>query len=576
MSPSRHDYQLPPFPSFPAISRYEAIGSQHEAFGRISRGVEAWESISLVMGPPGTGKSLIGQKLAQAFAEQREVILLGDSTIESPADLLRHVLHRLRQAEGISNQALQPGDDVQLELVSRLSNSSDDFPGLLLIVDEAQSLDEAVLETIRILTNTMANGQPRVSAVLLGGPRLDETLAIPSLEPFVQRVATRCYVHPFNSEETKLYIKSVIASCGSVVADTIEESAIEAIHHACNGVPRLINQLMTAAVDVAAQNEQDRIDTGTVNQAWSLLQQLPSPMVELPPMVDPDKNESEFQGEVLLQDGPTDDASADSSVEFGPLSEWDPKEVADTVETFTELEPSHAAIAEESVETVAVEEPEMEAPADAAESFDLSPLSIDCQAIADPSVLAADTTIAIAVDEIPSTSSSPVTLESTPSDEDLFGEFEDEEPLDGSRTTPAPITNSHPDPKAYDVPTQTESLEDSLHEEILSLRGTAASATVNNDPPLAPKTEPVADVDDGLEEPDYDPVVETNPAPVLWVADDENTGITVDDRDLLIIEEDLQVSEGVVVSDSDVEADDCPAPTVDFRAMLAKMRSPVG
>lgn len=573
MSPSRRDYQLPPFPSFPAISRYMAIGSQHEAFGRISRAVDAWESISLVMGPPGTGKSLIGQKLAESFADDREVIMLGDSTIESPADLLRHVLHRLRQAEGISNQPLQPGADVQLELVSRLSNSSDDFPGLLLIVDEAQSLDESVLETIRILTNTMANGQPRVNAVLLGGPRLDETLALPSLEPFVQRVATRCYVHPFHNEETKAYIKSVIASCGSVVAETIESSAIEAVHHACNGVPRLINQLMTAAVDVAAQNKQDRIDSNTVNQAWGLLQQLPSPMVELPTMSDPEADQA-VSGSAELES-----TSEESSVEFGPLSEWDPSEVADNVETFTELEPIVTPASEQAIEDVRAENSEPETSEDPSDQLDLSPLSIDCQSFADPGMVEADTTIAMAVDEFPAATTHPVTLESTPSDEDLFGEFDDEEPLEGSLPGTAPIANADFETQASELSTASESLEDSLHEEVLSLRGSAASAAASNDPPIAPEIRAEADIDDAFEEPDYDtvtPTDTTNAAPVLWVADDDSTEYAEDDRDLLIIEEDLQVNGGVILSDDDADGDDSMSPTVDFRAMLAKMRSPVG
>ena len=163
-------------------------------------------------------------------------------------------------------------------------DSSDN--GLVLIIDEADSLCERLLESVRRITNLMRDGKPVVSAVLVGGAKIDETLTSPRLESLVQRVTARCYLHPLNSEETRQYIQAGIRACEASAEETITEAAISSIFHATGGVPRLINQMMTEAIDCAAEMEEILIGEHTVDRAWSQLQQLPSPMtddVELKP-----------------------------------------------------------------------------------------------------------------------------------------------------------------------------------------------------------------------------------------------------------------------------------------------------
>lgn len=242
MSSVEHSFHVPPFPPFPSAERYVPVGSQDEALQRIQRAIEAWEAISLVIGPPGVGKSMLCQLLLKQFSGRREVVVFGDAMLDNPLLFQRHLLTRLNRVQGIHSTPLAPNEDPQFALVERLARSTSEFPGLLLLVDEAQALTPEVLETIRIITNTMSEGQPRVSAVLMGGPKLDETLALPSLEALVQRVATRCYLHPLNGDEAQTYVRRVIENCGSNPSEAITNEAIRAIHQACSGTPRLINQ----------------------------------------------------------------------------------------------------------------------------------------------------------------------------------------------------------------------------------------------------------------------------------------------------------------------------------------------
>ncbi len=270
-------FRVPPFPAFPSANRYVNLGSLADALVRVVRSVDAHEGLALVVGPPGTGKSLMCNILVEHYKDTHEVVVLGETPIDSEAALLRRIMHHL----GVKLSTI-PDNDLQLALIDRVCGEHSAPNGLLILADEAQSMSTQVLEAIRMTTNIMRRGEPRVSAVVCGGPRLDDTLTSPMMEPFTQRIATRCYLHPMNANETREYVREAIRRCGANPNETISDDAISAVHHACSGVPRLINQLMTQAVDCAEAANHTSIGLHDINVAWAYLQQLPSPMLEEP------------------------------------------------------------------------------------------------------------------------------------------------------------------------------------------------------------------------------------------------------------------------------------------------------
>ncbi|OYP34459.1 ExeA family protein [Rhodopirellula sp. MGV] len=294
MNNAEHDFVVPPFPSFPSVGRYVDLGPVSEAIVRVARSVLAREAISLIIGPPGTGKSLACAVLARQLESTHDVVQLGETGLGDSSALYRMLLYRLGVAIGDNR-----GADLELMLHEHLSNRK---RHVALIIDEAATLSSEVLEDIRRVTNIMRAGQPVVSAIVVGGPKLDETLALPSMDSFVQRVSARCYLHALTSEETGRYIMGAIEACEASPEDTISSTAISAIYHASGGVPRLVNQLMTEAIDCAAELDSSVIDEVMVNRAWARLQQLPSPMIDEPQM----GSTVEFES---------------SAIEFGELSE---------------------------------------------------------------------------------------------------------------------------------------------------------------------------------------------------------------------------------------------------------------
>ncbi len=284
-----------PFSSVPVYERYLAIGSIEEARSRICRMIERGEGLGIVVGPPGTGKTLLCQRIAAQFRSSHATVMLGDVRVTSRTGLLQQVLLNLGQ----SYQGMEESE-MQLRLVECLTQGSSGGRSLLLVIDEAQLLSTELLEEIRMLTNLIRDGRQLVQSILVGGPKLEDPLADPQMESLSQRIVARCYLHPMTQAESSQYIRSLLAVTGL----KIDDDAIAAVHHACGGIPRLVNQLMNQSLDFATQQRKRVIDESCVQNAWADLQQLPSPVVE--PRMKPLQSSIEF-GE--LDDSPMNSAS---------------------------------------------------------------------------------------------------------------------------------------------------------------------------------------------------------------------------------------------------------------------------
>lgn len=568
MQSSQSSFTVPPFPPFPAASRYIALGTVEDAINRVSNSVIGRDGIALVMGPPGTGKSIVRNLLAEKFATSHKIVTLNDVAITSPDSFYRRLLNQLDvDVAKIAN------DDLQLALVQ--CATSDEIPsdGILLLIDEAQSLPVEVLESIRATTNIMKDDQPRFTAVICGGPKLDETLAAPSMEPFNQRVATRCYLHPFNAHETRHYITEVIRGCGSNPDATITDEAIGAIHHASSGIPRLINQMMTEAIDCAAGHEQTMICERIVDQAWAQLQQLPSPIVE--------------ETEVVSDSAPVEFGSLDDSVEFGEMSVEavsepvvEPKrqppietqeveapvaecQATDTVE-FGELasnqpeikqpvasdemgfaeEPETPPIKEISEEVIRSESivvrSEMQSPV-----VESEPIQSDC------SIVAADSFVQIRSSApLFASTQSNVSAQQTTS---IFGDFEQEEPVSVDQPNEHEVMNASPE------------VEMRLQEDVIQLREMATQARYGG----VDKNNIAGDLFELPAE------SETCDAPIWLDEKDDGNDLQLrlggnDDSDLLIIEDEVDVVPKSLQQPSGAKGRSLK---IDYQEMLSNMRT---
>ena len=261
-----------PFAAAPRVDRYFPGAAIEASRLALSRSIERAEGAGLLIGPAGTGKTLLCHLLGEHFRNQFAVALLSNGYLDTRRELLQAILFEL----GLPYRRLEEGE-LRLSLIDHVSNDENARGGLLLLVDEAHTLSPRLLEEVRLIANLVRHGQPRVRLVLAGNPTLEECLADPSLEAFTQRIATRCYLGPLDHAQTQQYVMAQMTALGVDALQIFTRDALEAIYRATDGVPRLINQVCDHVMMLAFAGGRQQIDAAGVEEAWADLQQLPTP-----------------------------------------------------------------------------------------------------------------------------------------------------------------------------------------------------------------------------------------------------------------------------------------------------------
>lgn len=277
-----------PFLAAPRTDRYVATASCEAARTTLTRCLQRAEGPALLIGPAGTGKSLLLHLLASQLRPELEVALLSSTRLNAPRALLQAVMYEL----GLPYRGIDEGE-LRLSLLDHLAHQENQQQGLVLLVDEAHLLPLSVLLEVRVLTNLVRRGAAQVRVVLAGAASLEERFAHPRLDSFNQRLAARCYLAAMDRGETEQFVRSQLSSAGGDPG-LFDDEAMTRVFSATDGVPRLVNQLCDHALMLAFAEGQQRIDAGLIDAAWADLQQLPAPWNH-----GPRQPSSEARGEII-------------------------------------------------------------------------------------------------------------------------------------------------------------------------------------------------------------------------------------------------------------------------------------
>jgi type II secretory pathway predicted ATPase ExeA len=297
-----------PFAAAPHADCFIPSASSEHARQTLLRCVDRGEGPALLVGPSGTGKSLLCLLLARHFETRLRVAHLSTSRLATRRDLLQNMLFGLK----LPYRGLDEGE-LRLSLLDRLEIDDAFQAGALVIVDEAHSLPLRLLEELRLVTNLVRDGLPRVRLVLAGGPMLEERFTHPKLESFNQRLAGRCYLHPLNREETFEYVRQQVLRVGGQPNQIFADEALQTIYRATDGIPRLINQVCDHALLLAHLGGKKPVPAAGIEEAWADLQQLPLPWGEASAIESSENPEASAIEVGELRDEPS------SSIEFGEL-----------------------------------------------------------------------------------------------------------------------------------------------------------------------------------------------------------------------------------------------------------------
>lgn len=276
-----------PFLAVSTLDRYFPSISVEQTCQTTTRAITRGEGPVAIFGGTGLGKTMCCMRVADNFRRNFEVVMLASSQLITRRALLQSLLFELR----CPYREMSEGE-LRLTLMNRLQPSTENpTDGLVLIIDEAQTLSMKLLEELRLLTNVVRNGTPRVRMILCGTMRLEECLSHPHMESLNQRLAARCYLTPMSMSETGQYVKHKIELSGVDSSTIMTRDALEAIYRGSDGIPRLVDQLADQALLLACNDRERPVSAAMVGRAWCMLQQLPNPWSEPESIAKPEVTE---------------------------------------------------------------------------------------------------------------------------------------------------------------------------------------------------------------------------------------------------------------------------------------------
>jgi len=225
--------------------RFLYFGPGHrEALASLIYAIESRRGFSAMIAEPGMGKTTLLFRLLETLRSTARTAFLFQTEGDS-RDLLRGVLADL----GIPTQ----GHDLPMlheALNAALLEEMRAGRQVVVVLDEAQNLDEKSLESVRMLSNFETSTQKLMHIVLAGQPKLGERLAGPDLKQLRQRVSTVIGLNPFTPEETEAYIDWRLRTAGYQGSPIFMPDAIEMICRVSKGIPRNINSLCFQALSI--------------------------------------------------------------------------------------------------------------------------------------------------------------------------------------------------------------------------------------------------------------------------------------------------------------------------------------
>jgi len=247
-------FTLTPDPAFLYYSPQHRFALTMLRYGLLSRA-----GFSVLTGEVGSGKTLLVRQLLAS--------LEGDVTIGLISNTSRH-LGRLLQwvclAYGIEH-AGQDDPTLYQAFVDFLVREYAAGRQVVLIVDEAQNLGIDMLEQLRVLSNVNADKNAVLQTILVGQPELLETLKLPNLRQFAQRVAVDYHLGPMTRDDVHGYVRHRLTVAGGS-PDLFAPLAIDFAHAAAGGVPRLVNQLCDTALVYAFADQLTYVDGSLMQQ----------------------------------------------------------------------------------------------------------------------------------------------------------------------------------------------------------------------------------------------------------------------------------------------------------------------
>lgn len=262
MYESHYGFSKAPFSINPDPAFLYLNSNYREAIALLQYGIQEHKGIVTLVGEVGTGKTMLLNQLLQSLDQGAASIMI--PTVRFPYhDLVDYLLDKLNPSPGSLQNKTR--FDVLYDLL--ISRDVEGKP-VVVLVDEAQDLDNDTLESIRLLSNLETPSRKLLQIILVGQPELRHKLNLPELRQLKQRIAISFTLKPLSADETPSYIAHRLQGAGYLQGTALfTDDALELITHYSKGIPRVVNAICDNALLIGFAANRRWIDSAMIVEA---------------------------------------------------------------------------------------------------------------------------------------------------------------------------------------------------------------------------------------------------------------------------------------------------------------------
>ncbi len=246
---SEKPFELTPNPRFlyPTPSHREALDSMIDS-------IKNRKGLISITGEVGTGKTTLIHTLLNSLDEKVKTVYIFHPTITFN-ELLETILLEL------DLEVVERTEAALLFRLVKYSSQLDADETIAIIIDEAQSLPEEVMDKIQIFSGL----EPKaIQIVLVGQSEFEDRLSSESLGQLAQKIASKRQIRTLSEEESRDYVDHRLKLVGSSSFEAFTPEATSMICDYARGIPRIINVLCDNAFLTGYSLSQKRIGVGII------------------------------------------------------------------------------------------------------------------------------------------------------------------------------------------------------------------------------------------------------------------------------------------------------------------------
>lgn len=256
-----------PFPPAESDTFFYEAPAHRDALGALRASLRRAPSVSLLVGPPGVGKT----KLLRQFAET-----VGSAArfgwLERDPDSTSSLVVRVKSQKDAESKALGAWKDEAL--------TANDCT--VLIIDDAATLIAAQWATLAALIKDDRFTSSRCSLMIAGPPALKEQATSAPAQAAIAHCDRIAALEEFTYAQTKHYLAQRFRLVGGDVKQIFSDDALLGLHLAARGIPGAIPRFAIRALEHAAEAERQQVFAADIIAARRELVS-PRPVVAVAP-----------------------------------------------------------------------------------------------------------------------------------------------------------------------------------------------------------------------------------------------------------------------------------------------------